>query len=389
MDIRIDGSPLSARARIGRFTGDVHLVTGATGFVGAAISLELLRAGYGVVAMVRPSDEGEEVRFVSALRHAARVYGTELDLSAYERVYAVSGDLLEHGGGVELRGLSKVRQIWHSAASLRYENRYQDEIHATNVRGTGHILDLAQRLGVETFNYVSTAYVAGRREGVILEEPAAALETNNHYEQSKIDAERLVSSTGMRTRIFRPSIVVGHSQTLAATAFSGFYGFVRQLRQFRGIADRTQRGLLERRPLKIRLDPETCINLVAIDRVASETVRIGLSDVGNGIFHLTHRAPPNVAEVVRTIFAELGLAEPEFVPERGELEWLDQRFDDRLKFYGSYLRGRKTFDRTRTDAALGNSAEADVVYDPNAIRAMSRWYLDKLELERAGLPAAR
>ena len=389
MDFRLDGPPLSARARIGRFTGEVHLVTGATGFVGAAIALELLQAGHGVVAMVRPGEQGEEVRFVTALRHAARVYGVDLDLSVYERCYAVTGDLLEHGGGVELRGLSKVRQIWHSAASLRYENRYHDEIRATNVRGTGHILDLAQRLGVETFNYVSTAYVAGTRDGAILEELPGEHGANNHYEQSKIDAERLVSSTSMRTRIFRPSVVVGHSRTLAATAFSGFYGFVRQLRQFRGIADRTQQGLLERRPLKIRLDTRANINLVPIDRVASETVRIGLSDVGNGIFHLTHRAPPNVAEVVRTIFSELGLREPEFVDGSGKLELLDARFDDRLKFYGSYLRGQKEFDRTRADAALGGTTEAHFAYDPPMIRAMARWYLDKLELERTGLPAAR
>jgi nucleoside-diphosphate-sugar epimerase len=389
MDIRHGGAPFSARTRIGHFSGEVHLVTGATGFVGAALSLELLRAGYGVVAMVRPGEEGEEVRFMTALRHAAHVYGSELDLSALDRVYAVSGDLLEQGGGVELRGLSRVRQIWHCAASLRYENRYQDEIRSTNVRGTGHIVDLAQRLGVETFNYVSTAYVAGRREGTILEEPPGEQDTNNHYERSKIDAERLVSSTSMRVRIFRPSVVVGHSSTLAATAFSGFYGFLRQLRQFRGIADRTQKGLLERRPLKIRADPEVRINLVPIDRVASETVRIGLSDVGNGIFHITHRAPPQVGDTIRTMFSELGLCEPEFVSDAGALEWLDARFDDRLSFYGSYIRGRKTFDRTRTDAALGGSIESEVVYDAGMLRAMSRWYLDKLELERTGMPAAR
>jgi NAD(P)-dependent dehydrogenase (short-subunit alcohol dehydrogenase family) len=84
--MRVQVPPLSARSRIGRFSGDLHMVTGATGFLGAAISLEILRAGCGVVAVVRAGEENEEVRFINALRAAAKAYGIPLDQSVYQRV---------------------------------------------------------------------------------------------------------------------------------------------------------------------------------------------------------------------------------------------------------------------------------------------------------------
>ena len=386
----MDGSPLPLRRRA-RSPGRTHLVTGATGFLGGAWVLELLQQTRDpVCAVVRPGTQGAEARFRAAITHAAAAYGTPLPPGALDRCTVVAGDLLQPGCGIDPADTGPVAQVWHCAASLRYENRYADEIRATNVDGTRHVLQLAERLGADTFNYTSTAYVAGRKTGTIAEEPANVGATNNAYETSKIDAEALVSAADtMRVRIFRPSVVVGHARTLAATTFTGFYGFLRQLVQFRGMVDRTQHGLLARTPLRIRLDPDARINLVPIDAVAREAVHIGLAEDATGIFHLTTRSAPTVGTCVRTMFEILALHPPLFVDDADSFEWLDARFDERLDFYGSYIRGDKVFERVRTDRTLGDAVRSEVTYGVPRIRAMARWYLRVLEQERRALPAAR
>jgi thioester reductase-like protein len=367
-----------------------HLVTGGTGFVGAALVIELLlQSEDEICVLVRSSNTASaSERAYAALKTALAVYGIGLDLAEVKRrVRVIAGDVTAPGCGVQ-QDFGAVGQVWHAAASLRYENRYVDEIHATNIAGTRNMLKLAERALASTFNYVSTAYVAGRASGAITERMHADADSNNHYERSKVAAETLVAHSSMRFRLFRPSIVVGHSKTLAATAFSGFYGFLRQLVQFAGIVNRTQQGLLERTALRVRMDHDLRINLIAVDHVAKEAVRIGLTDEV-GIFHLTNRIPPTLATVVPSLFEVLGLHRPLFVTDRSELDWLGERFDQRLDFYGSYITGDKHFVRERTDEVLGSRREVDVHYDVDTIKALANWYLAHLQSTRTQLPAAR
>jgi thioester reductase-like protein len=368
-----------------------HLVTGGTGFVGAALVIELLLQSEDEVCVLARSSSTATAseRAYAALETALGVYGIGLDAAEVKRrVRVIAGDVTAPSCGVH-EDFGAVGQVWHAAASLRYENRYVDEINATNVAGTRNMLALAERARASTFNYVSTAYVAGRASGAIAERMHEEADSNNHYERSKVAAESLVfTNSSMQFRLFRPSIVVGHSKTLAATAFSGFYGFLRQLVQFAGMVNRTQEGLLERTALKVRMDRDLRINLIAVDHVAKEAVRIGLTDEV-GIFHLTNRIPPTLATVVPTMFEVLGLHRPLFVDDRRELDWLGERFDQRLDFYGSYITGDKHFVRERSDEVLGNRREVDVSYDVDTIKALANWYLEHLRASRTQLPAAR
>jgi hypothetical protein len=182
---------------------------------------------------------------------------------------------------------------------------------------------------------------------------------------------------------------VGHTRTLAATTFSGFYGFVRQLLQFRGTMDRVQTGLLQRRAVRLRIDPGAAINLVPIDTVAREAVAIASSAASEGVYHLTHASPPLIATTIRTLFAMLELHEPVFVRAGDDLDWLDERLDQRLEFYRSYITSDRQFDRSRTDAALGVKRRADAEYDCAGIDMLGRWYLARLQRERAALPVTR
>jgi nucleoside-diphosphate-sugar epimerase len=297
---------------------EVHLVTGATGFVGGAITLELLsQTDAQLVCLVRSKEGGPtaQIRLQNSLSAAAHAYSRrELLPEIQRRCRAVPGDILQPRCGDAADAVGTVSEVWHCAASLKYEDEHEAEIFQHNVVGTKHLLNLAARVKSPKFNYISTAYVAGSRSGWILENlPATDSPTNNSYEKSKIMAELAVAAfEGFHTRILRPSIVIGNSKTRAATSFTGLYGFIRELTTFKRRVARRLGGYLAHRSLRILADEQVPINLIPVDAVASNAVRISRSSTSARVFHLTNDAPPIVGESMRIVFKELGLRAPRF-----------------------------------------------------------------------------
>lgn len=374
-----------------------HLVTGATGFVGSALVLELLRRTEDrVVCIVRPGQLDATTRLQSALLFAAESYGVldGMRRAIFERCLAVAGDVEQPDCGVDSSQSLSCDQFWHSAASLRFEDRYAEEISRVNVQGTIHALELAAKVGSSQFNYISTAYVAGSHEGLILEQRAPSATRNNHYEISKAQAEALVEAdTRFARRIFRPSIVIGHSRTLGATNFTGMYGFVRRLQVFHGLMARTQAGLMQRKSLRLRLSVGAPLDLVPIDRVVENAVAIALSDAlaerELAYFHLTNPHAPLMEQAIATMFAVAGLSSPIYVSDKSEFDWLDEKFNERIDFYRSYLIGHKVFDRSRVTRIVGPEPHKPYEMPSPVIEKYCLWYLDRLKKERAGLPATR
>ena len=113
---------------------------------------------------------------------------------------------------------------------------------------------------LERLNYVSTAYVAGVRKGVVYEhELALGQAFKNHYESTKFQAEVWVRDAmdDVPTTIYRPAIVVGDSRTGETQKFDGPYYMLRviSLRRGAGHADppvRPRRGAVQRRPGRLR-----------------------------------------------------------------------------------------------------------------------------------------
>jgi nucleoside-diphosphate-sugar epimerase len=101
------------------------------------------------------------------------------------------------------------------------------ESRAINVCGTENVLDFAERVdGLERFSYVSTAYVAGDHRGRFGEDQLEAGQGfRNAYEATKFEAEQLVRERAavLRTKVFRPSIIVGEADTGWTPAFNVIY----------------------------------------------------------------------------------------------------------------------------------------------------------------------
>jgi nucleoside-diphosphate-sugar epimerase len=356
-----------------------HLVTGVTGFVGGAVVLELLaRTDAEVLCLVRPrSTRAPTDRLRAALMHAARVYG-RLDLQAevMARCRAVPGDVTEPLCGLDEIAVRTVEQVWHAAGSLLFQEARAQEISRHNVIGTINVLDLARKLSVPCFNHFSTAYVAGRRAGVIGAEPVTdEAVANNQYERSKIVAENAVLAADIDCiRVFRPSIVIGHSRTFAATTFTGLYGFIEGLTRVRSAVRPILGDYLKFRPLCLRGAADTLINFVPVDRVAQVAVNAGLRG-GHGIYHLANSCQPVLGKSMAVLAGRLDMMPPRFVRDRSEFSLIDERVDRRLAFYRPYLNESRYFDLTSTREIPGSSV-LDFPLPPGRLEEYIDWYLE-------------
>jgi len=187
-----------------------------------------------IYALIRARDQDEADE---RLRTAARsVIGSS---HHYEgRLVAVRGDVTLPHLGIEPRQrdhlAEEVTEVVHSAASVSFTLPL-DKARAINVEGTRGVLELAERCderggGLRRLSHVSTAYVAGTHCGPFYEDDLdRGQHFNNSYELSKWEAEKLVRerSQQLPITVFRPSIVVGESDSGWTPAFNVVYGPLR------------------------------------------------------------------------------------------------------------------------------------------------------------------
>lgn len=151
------------------------------------------------------------------------------------RIELVEGDITRPDLGLaDRRSLQEdVREIYHLAAVYDLSVRRRVGM-AVNVDGTRNLLDFAEDCDhLERFQYVSTCYVSGRYPGIFREEDLdKGQKFNNYYEETKFLAEVEVQARmrgGLPATIYRPSVVVGDSQTGVTQKYDGPYFVIRWL----------------------------------------------------------------------------------------------------------------------------------------------------------------
>jgi nucleoside-diphosphate-sugar epimerase len=234
---------------------------------------------------------------------------------------------------------------------------------------------LARAAGAHELNYISTAYVAGDRSGRILEAPVPdGTGHNNQYERSKIDAERLVESSGLHHRVFRPSIVIGHSETFVADSSMGVFGFLKEMSRFVRVMDTS-----EIPPVTICAGSETSLNFIPVDLVTSSAVEIAAKNSTDHHFHLTNGHEATVVEGITVACELIGLPTPTFTDDPDELTAIDRRLNRYLDFYLPYIAGHRVFDRTATDSIVGDRCDFELPHDV-LVRIVETWMSSNAEL---------
>jgi len=169
------------------------LVTGATGFVGAAVVRALLKTGVDVRVIARPGSDSTNLRSLN--------------------VDNVLGDLRDKES---LRqALAGCQHLYHVAAHYALWAKDPSIFYDINVAGTRNLLEAARDVGVERTVYCSTIGAIGLPPGGGLgmeETPVSLEQMAGHYKRSKYLAEQEVhklAKEGLPVVIVNPSAPVG------------------------------------------------------------------------------------------------------------------------------------------------------------------------------------
>jgi len=339
-----------------------YIVTGATGFIGKFLLERLLAdPDAKVYALVR---EASADKFPDLQER----YG-----AGGKRLFRLAGDITEPGLGVaaaDLRKLKgKVDHVIHLAAvyDMNMDEATGD---AANRDGTRNVIDFTNALGGKvTLHHVSSVAVAGSDyHGLFTEHMFDEGQSLKHpYYRSKFEAEKLVRETSKAPfRIYRPGVVVGHSETGEMDKIDGPYYFFKTVQK---LSHRVPKWL----PL-LGIEGGR-IPVVPVDYVAAAIATLAVKPGQDGkTFHLVPTQSPTVGDLLQSVLrAAHG---PRFAkklslpPLNGAARKLSERVGDALpgavkrqiaKAIGApvsvlgYVTNRAIFDDRQTRAALRGS----------------------------------
>ncbi len=265
-----------------------YFVTGATGFIGRNLIEQLLEREGTIYVLVREGSRGR-------LEELKNRWG-----APEGRIVPVIGDLSQEKLGCEdqieeLRG--KIDHFFHLAAIYDMTADAESQ-RVANVEGTREAVKLAEELDAKRFHMVSSIAAAGLYKGTFTEDMFEEAENveNHPYFQTKHESEAVVrEESKVPWRVYRPGIVVGHSETGEMDKIDGPYYFFKLLQRARNALPQWFPGVgIEGRK----------INIVPVDYVARAMDHIAHIDGFDGqAFHLTDPNPLTAGQVIN-VFAK-------------------------------------------------------------------------------------
>src|SRR5262245_980370 len=264
-----------------------YFVTGATGFIGRNLVEQLLEREGTIYVLVREGSRGR-------LEELRSRWGAEEG-----RIVPVTGDISQRNLGLgeeqilELRG--EIDHFFHLAAIYDMTADAESQ-RVANVDGTRHAVELAEAVDAKRFHMVSSIAAAGLYKGTFTEDMfEEAEDLDNHpYFQTKHESEAVVrEESKVPWRVYRPGIVVGHSETGEMDKIDGPYYFFKLLQRARNAVPQWFPGVgIEGRK----------INIVPVDFVARAMDHIAHIDGFDGqAFHLTDPNPLTAGQVINVL----------------------------------------------------------------------------------------
>lgn len=271
-----------------------HFFTGFPGFITSQLIRQLFKENVTdhVYALILPSEK------IKAENEIGRI----LEQYPGRTIELIEGDITVEQLDLKEDVINQIKDnistFWHLAAI--YDLAVPRGIAwKVNVDGTRNVNEFVKQLpNLERYMYFSTAYVAGKREGRLLEtELIRPAEFKNYYEETKYEAEIFVEETKnyVPTTIIRPGIVVGNSVTGVTIKFDGPYFFLNLIDKLKFL------------PFLPYIGRSTStINVVPVDYIINAAVFLsGEPSAAGKTVHLTDPNPHPVQEVYRAMVKEM------------------------------------------------------------------------------------
>ncbi len=375
-------------------TGERIVLTGATGFLGQEIVRILLktRPEARLALFIRDSAKESAARRLDKL--LAHCCAGQEQTEARRRIEVFTADTAAERCGLSERDWARAAdgatRVIHSAAAVRFDSS-AEEARRANVGGTRHLLELGQEAArrgtLRGYLHVSTAYVAGCREGLVREDELdTGQRFRNSYERSKCEAEGLVRERvgDLPAVIARPSIVVGDSRTGATTSFHMLYWPLRAYVQngWRLVPGR----------------PQTPVDMVPVDFVAEAVAHLAFAPEAVGrCFHLCAgpKRATTIGEIAHAAARYFNAPPPRFINPSLFLALLrpvltlvlwgpKRRILQKGGFYRPYLDMQLEFDTTQADALLAPAG----IQPPQAMEYLERLFAYCVASDWGRRPAA-
>ena len=346
------------------------LLTGGVGFLGSRLALKFINSGWAVLFWARnKGSESVEERITKSLGFWDPNY-TRSQIQQEE----VNVDITKPLPKIKLKDINV---IVHCAASISFRGQEENDflerenILKINFGGTKNVLDFALEFGIP-LHYISTAYVAGDREGKIFEDELdCGQKFHNPYEESKFLAEKMLRENMGRLPIavHRPSIIVGDSVTGQTSTFTGFYGVYRIFHLLKKRMTAEKGGDDFSLPINLFCNPASESNLVPVDFVADTIFALVTKGESAGkTFHITNESPPNFGELTeKTLkimrvkdFFLFDVENPSFVPGYKDkiAKAMERIVKNEWEPYFPYISRRRVFDCRNARAILGDAFKA-------------------------------
>lgn len=335
-------------------------ITGTTGFMGSYFLYHLLQHSEdNIICLARNTTKfSAKTRVLQQLYKIhesfcnVKIHDVDIEIKIKKRLQILSGDITQKNLGlIKNFAKSAIKEFWHIAANVQFCESVKDEILKVNFEGGKNVLQFVKDNKIAVLNYISTAYVAGQKTGLVNETSDFDLfPANNIYEESKrlIEKEILTANRNgeFNFRIFRPSIIIGHSKTCQPDpSKGGLYGFLTLANSLKKRFETCHPGYFKKNGIRLHANGISSLSMITVDYVADMIFNIANSAASlNKIYHVSSDNNTMLNELSSIInqFTDLKFS---FENTTENFQILDYLFAKKIKMFNCYLSNEKQFEK--------------------------------------------